>query len=41
VLRMATSIPVVMDKCVMCHEAYKSAKKGEAIGALSYTVRVE
>jgi uncharacterized protein YdcH (DUF465 family) len=41
VLRMATPIPVVMDKCVMCHEAYKSAKKGEAIGALSYTMRVE
>jgi len=41
VLRMATPIPVVLDKCVLCHEAYKSAKKGEAIGALSYTLRVE
>ena len=41
VLRMATPIPVVLDKCILCHEAYKSAKKGEAIGALSYTLRVE
>ncbi|MFO0870640.1 MAG: DUF3365 domain-containing protein [Pirellulales bacterium] len=41
VFRMATPIPVVMDKCVMCHDVYKSAKKGEAIGALSYTLRVE
>jgi hypothetical protein len=41
VLRMATPIPVVLDKCTLCHEAYKSAKKGEAIGALSYTLRVE
>ena len=41
VFRMATPVPVVMDKCVMCHEAYKSAKKNEAIGALSYTLRVE
>jgi hypothetical protein len=35
-LRAMTAIPVVMDKCVMCHPNYKSAKKGEAIGALTY-----
>ncbi len=41
VFRMATPVPVVMEKCAMCHEAYKTAKKNEAIGALSYTLRVE
>lgn len=40
-LRAATIIPVVMKKCTMCHENYKKAKKGEAIGMLSYTVPVE
>ncbi|MBT4865719.1 MAG: DUF3365 domain-containing protein, partial [Planctomycetaceae bacterium] len=40
-LRAATSIPVVLDKCIMCHENYKTAKKGEAIGLLSYTIPIE
>jgi len=40
-LRAATAIPVVMDKCVMCHENYKQAKQGEPIGMLSYTLRIE
>jgi hypothetical protein len=40
-LRAATPIPVVMDKCVMCHEHYKDAKEGEPIGALLYTLKVE
>lgn len=40
-LRAATPIPVVLDKCVMCHENYRSAKKGEPIGALSYTIKIE
>ena len=40
-LRAITPIPVVMDKCVMCHANYKNAKKGEAIGALTYTVPIE
>lgn len=40
-LRAMTPIPVVMDKCIMCHENYKSAKKGEAIGALTYTIPIE
>lgn len=39
-LRMATPIPVVMKKCVMCHANYEKAKPGEVIGALSYTVPV-
>ena len=37
-LRVATAIPVVLEKCTMCHENYKDAKPGEAIGFLSYTV---
>jgi hypothetical protein len=41
VLRAITPVPVVMDKCVMCHEHYKNAKKGEAIGALTYSVPIE
>lgn len=40
-LRVATIVPVVMDKCTMCHENYKQAKKGEAIGALSYSLKIE
>lgn len=40
-LRAATAIPVVMDKCVMCHAHYKNAKPGEAIGALGYTLKIE
>lgn len=41
-LRAATPIPVVMDKCVMCHDHYKDyQKKGQIIGALGYTVPIE
>ncbi len=40
-LRAATAVPVVMDKCIMCHENYRKAKKGEAVGAISYTVPIE
>lgn len=41
VLRAATPIPVVLEKCIMCHENYRSAKKGAPIGALLYTIPVE
>lgn len=41
VLQAITPIPVVMDKCVMCHSHYKDAKKGEPIGALSYEFPIE
>lgn len=37
-LRMATSVPVVMEKCVMCHANFKD-KEG-AIGSLSYTMEL-
>ncbi|GAB4144841.1 MAG: hypothetical protein Tsb009_16690 [Planctomycetaceae bacterium] len=40
-LRAATPIPVVLKKCVMCHDHYKNAKKGEPIGILSYTLKIE
>lgn len=40
-LRTATPIPVVMQKCTICHPAYESAKPGAAIGALSYTLKIE
>ena len=40
-LRAATPIPVVLKKCTMCHENYNDAKKGEPIGALSYTIPIE
>lgn len=40
-LRAATIVPVVMQKCTMCHENYKKAKPGEAIGAIGYTIAIE
>jgi hypothetical protein len=40
-LRAMTFVPVVMDRCILCHANYKDAKKGEAIGAISYRLEVE
>lgn len=41
-LQAATPIPVVLDKCIICHENYRAAKeKGEIIGALGYTLPIE
>ena len=40
-LRAATPIPVVLEKCIMCHPHYKDVKKGAPIGALSYTLLIE
>jgi len=39
-LRVATAIPVVMEKCTMCHENYKKVPKGQAIGALGYELEI-
>lgn len=36
IFRMATSVPVVMEKCVMCHAGFKGVKG--AIGAISYSL---
>ncbi|HBJ35596.1 MAG TPA: hypothetical protein DDZ51_12780 [Planctomycetaceae bacterium] len=41
ILQAATSIPVVMDKCVMCHDNYANLPKGKAIGALTYEIAIE
>lgn len=40
-LRAATPVPVVLKKCTMCHENYKSVKEGKPIGAISYIVPIE
>jgi hypothetical protein len=40
-LRAATPIPVVLEKCTMCHDNYKKFKKNEPIGALSYTIPIK
>lgn len=40
-LRAVTPVPVVMEKCIMCHANYKAAKKGEPIGALTYKVPLD
>lgn len=40
-LRTLTPVPVVMQKCTMCHPHYEDAKKGEPIGAISYTLPIE
>ena len=40
-LRVATPVPVVLKKCIMCHNHYKDVKEGAPIGALSYTLPIE
>lgn len=40
-LRAATPVPVVLEKCVMCHDNYKDFKKNEPIGAISYTIPIK
>ncbi|NND97818.1 MAG: DUF3365 domain-containing protein [Pirellulaceae bacterium] len=40
-LRALTPVPVVMEKCIMCHSHYADAKPGEPIGAISYTVPIK
>ena len=37
----ATPIPVVMEKCTMCHDSYDSSKQGLVVGALSYRVPID
>ena len=37
-LRVATPVPVVMERCIMCHANFKG--KEVPIGSLSYTVPV-
>lgn len=40
-LRAVTPIPVVMEKCIMCHANYEDVPKGQPIGALGYTIPIE
>jgi len=40
VFRAMTAVPVVMEKCIMCHENYRSVPKGAAVGAISYTIPI-
>jgi hypothetical protein len=37
-LRAATIVPVVMEKCIMCHKGYKV---GDTLGAISYKLRIQ
>jgi hypothetical protein len=37
----ATVVPVVMEKCVMCHSHYADVPEGQAIGAISYRLRID
>jgi len=39
-LRVMTAVPVVHERCIMCHEHYKDAKDGRAIGAMSYSILI-
>ena len=39
-LQAATAIPVVMEKCTLCHDGYKSVAAGKAIGALGYKIPI-
>ena len=41
ILRVATPVPVVFEKCIMCHDNYEGVPKGQAIGALTYSIEIE
>jgi len=40
-LQVGTPIPVVFEKCVMCHDNFANVPRGKAIGALAYTLPIE
>jgi len=40
-LRVATPVPVVFEKCIMCHDNYEGIPAGQAIGALTYKIEIE
>lgn len=40
-LRAMTFVPVVLEKCILCHPNYKDAKPDAAIGAISYKLEIE
>src|SRR5690606_17250730 len=41
VFRIITPVPVVMQRCVMCHPHYADAKEGAPIGAISYVIPLD
>ena len=40
-LQAMTPVPVVMEKCVMCHPHYEDVKDGQPIGAISYELPIK
>lgn len=40
-LNSATAIPVVMKKCIMCHDNYEGVPAGRAIGAMRYKIPID
>lgn len=40
-LEAITQVPVVMEKCTLCHDNYKSVKPGETVGAISYRIPID
>ena len=40
-LNSATAIPVVMKKCIMCHDNYEGLPAGRAIGAMRYKIPID
>ena len=40
-LEAVTQIPVVMDKCILCHPNYSDFTGGKTIGAISYRIPIE
>lgn len=40
-LRAMTAVPVVMQRCVMCHSHYEDVKAGAAIGAIVYELPIK
>ncbi len=41
ILRVATPLPVVLKKCIVCHEHYANVPEGGIIGAIGYKLKVE
>jgi len=40
-LNSATAIPVVLKKCIMCHDNYEGLPAGRAIGAMRYKIPID
>ncbi len=40
-LQAMTAVPVVLERCIMCHPHYADVEKGAAIGAISYELPIK